>query len=258
VGLELSWERSDVLFRRALAASASLHLGLLLFGNLNARFEVPLPSPERVIDLSLPLGPRDRAAPGPLGRPGLPLAPAAAPPAPVSAPVAPVAAPAVPAAPAPALVPTADPRPAPPEPAVAPVPAVPPLTTTDPAAVGSPSGTSAGTPGATGGGGTGGPGMRTARPDVLPRLLNKEEVLKNLRKFYPEAERRAGREAKVIVRLRLGATGSVEAVDTLQSGGAAFDSAARSVAERMRFSPAMKDGVGVPVALPQVIEFRLE
>jgi TonB family protein len=100
--------------------------------------------------------------------------------------------------------------------------------------------------------------MRTARPDVLPKLLNREEVLSNLRKFYPEAERKAGREAKVVVRLRLGVTGAVEAVDVLQSGGAAFDAAARQVAERMRFSPAMKDGAGVPVALPQAIVFQLE
>lgn len=246
----------DVLYRRCLAASAALHVGLLVLGNARFRFDIRLPHPERVIDLTLPLGNRDRPPPGPLGRPGLPAPPPVATPVEAAVPVLPPAplAPFLP--PPPAVVPSADPRPAPPGPEAPSEPA--PAPATVPAAPGNPSGSAAGDPAATGGGGPGGPGTRTLRPDVLPVLLNKEEVLANLRRYYPEAERKAGREAKVVVKLRLGVSGKVEAVDVLQSGGAAFDAAARQVAERMRFSPAMKDGAPIPVALPQVILFKLE
>jgi len=32
---------------------------------------------------------------------------------------------------------------------------------------------------------------------AFPKLLNRDEVLANLRRFYPESERRAGHEADV-------------------------------------------------------------
>lgn len=108
-------------------------------------------------------------------------------------------------------------------------------------------------------GATSGPGAGHQRmPDVLPRLLNRDEVYKNLRRFYPEPERRAGRESRVIVKVHIGVTGRVDRVEIMRSGGEAFDKAAKAVAERMRFSPAKLDGKPIVVRMPVPIIFQLK
>jgi len=270
---------SDSLFYRSLAVSAALHAALLAAGGFGVSFDSFAPAEGLVVDLTLPLTGVDSPGAGPLGLP--PSAPplgAPEPPAVVAAPH--------PAAETPAAVePAAEPRPAS-EPVVEPAPASlesaaaeaasapsagesspgPSPAVPAPASVsgGSPLGISGGegsTPGAgpgpEGGGGTG-PAGRSESPEVLPVLLNKDEVLKNLRRFYPEAERAAGREAEVIVKILIGVSGRVESVDVLRSGGTAFDEGAASVARRMRFSPAILQGRPVAVAVPQRILFRLE
>jgi protein TonB len=94
---------------------------------------------------------------------------------------------------------------------------------------------------------------------AFPKLLNRDEVLANLRKFYPEVERVAGREADVLVQVHIEIDGSVRAVDIRTSSGAAFDGAAQKVGRLMRFSPAVGlNGKPVRVSLPQPISFRLE
>lgn len=115
---------------------------------------------------------------------------------------------------------------------------------------GSGAGSDAGVPGGHGHGGT---PLR-----AFPRLLNRDEVLANLRRLYPESERRAGREADVLVVIHIDAAGAVSGVDVSRSAGAAFDEAARKVGGLMRFAPAIGlDGRPVPVRLPQPIQFRL-
>lgn len=115
---------------------------------------------------------------------------------------------------------------------------------------GSGAGSDEGVPGGTGNGG--------AALLQLPRLLNRDEVLANLRRFYPESERRAGREGTVVVALHIGVNGTVDPVDVVTSAGPAFDAAARKVAVLMRFSPAVGRGGPVAVKLPQNIIFRLQ
>lgn len=123
-------------------------------------------------------------------------------------------------------------------------------TGTSPLAGGSGEGADFGVPGGTGSGGT--------RLLQLPKLLNAEEVLANLRRFYPERERRAGKEADVGVMIHIGLDGVVSSVDVTASGGGAFDEAAQKVCRLMRFSPAIGlNGKPVPVRLPQPIQFRL-
>ncbi|MFI5347080.1 MAG: energy transducer TonB [Elusimicrobiota bacterium] len=93
---------------------------------------------------------------------------------------------------------------------------------------------------------------------AFPKLLNRDEVLANLRRFYPEAERRAGLEADVLVMIHIGADGVVGDVDLSRSSGPHFDSAAQKVGKLMRFSPAIGlNGKPVRVRLPQPIQFRL-
>jgi TonB family protein len=115
---------------------------------------------------------------------------------------------------------------------------------------GSGQGSDFGVPGGTGDGG--------ADLVALPRLLNGDEVRASLRRFYPESERRAGREGKVLVHLHINSQGQVDPVDVVASAGPAFDSAARAVARLMRFSPALGRSGPVAVKLPQSIVFRLQ
>jgi len=94
---------------------------------------------------------------------------------------------------------------------------------------------------------------------AFPKLLNRDEVLANLRRLYPEPERAAGHEADVAVMIHVGVDGSVRSVDVTRSANAAFDEAAQKVAKLMRFSPAIGlNGQPVPVRLPQPVMFRLE
>lgn len=94
-------------------------------------------------------------------------------------------------------------------------------------------------------------------PIQRPQLLNLDEVLKNLRRFYPESERRAGREGSVRVNIHIDAGGAVGAVDVVVTAGSAFDEAAGKVARLMRFSPARNNDGPVPVVIAQDMVFRL-
>ncbi|MBI5200758.1 MAG: TonB family protein [Elusimicrobia bacterium] len=90
-----------------------------------------------------------------------------------------------------------------------------------------------------------------------PRLINKEEVLANLKRFYPELERRAGREGKVLVQLDIGEDGNVRAVQVLNSAGELFDEAAQKVGRLMRFEPELKASLPVRSLKKQSIYFQL-
>ena len=56
----------DNLFTRCLAASAAFHVAFLIVGNLRGAHLPLLPSPEMVVDLSLPFGPKASPPPGKL------------------------------------------------------------------------------------------------------------------------------------------------------------------------------------------------
>lgn len=115
---------------------------------------------------------------------------------------------------------------------------------------GSGEGSDDGVPGGTGHGGT--------PLKELPRLLNRDEVLASLKRFYPESERQAGREGTVIVVIHLDDTGMVTSSDIARTASLAFDEAAKKVAKLMRFSPAIGlNGRPVHVRMPQEMRFRL-
>jgi TonB family protein len=92
----------------------------------------------------------------------------------------------------------------------------------------------------------------------LPAILNLGDLAAILRKFYPEAERDAGREGVVVVDLHVGVDGRVASVDVVRSVDPAFDEAARRVGLLLRFSPAYRGAEKVPVKLRQAIKFNLE
>jgi len=92
-----------------------------------------------------------------------------------------------------------------------------------------------------------------------PELLNRDEILANIRKFYPERERRAGHEGDVLLAVHLDTSGTVVASEVKASASPDFDAAAQRVALLMRFSPAIGlAGQPVPVKLGAPIQFRLK
>ena len=93
--------------------------------------------------------------------------------------------------------------------------------------------------------------------DRFPKLINKKEILRLLRKNYPPAEREAGINSRVIVDLHLDAQGMVTGVDIAGSGGEHFDVAAKLVAPKMRFQPALINAVPIAVKIRQSILFKL-
>ena len=246
------------LFRNCALVSASLHAalaGLLVFILLHA------PAPPVEIDLTnfsfLGTGPAKLGAPKaaaahPKPGPALPATP--------TAPAKPVAVPSVSAqtekkpTPIPSASAQEEKKPAP----VVPPPPPPAAATrggvaggagTSPLTGGSGKGANFGTPNGAGNGGV----------DLLslPRLLNLDEIMADLQRFYPESERRAGHEGEVLVNIHIGVDGLVKKVDVVQSAGPAFDSAASKVAFLMRFSPAMARSGPVAVVIRQAVIFHL-
>jgi TonB family protein len=92
----------------------------------------------------------------------------------------------------------------------------------------------------------------------LPKMLNRDELLSNIRRFYPEAERRAGNEGLVVLDIHIDSSGRVGRVEIKESAGSAFDAAARRVIAEARFSPARVGSKTVAVKIRQSIAFQLE
>lgn len=233
-------------FRNCLAASFILHSGFFMIGHL--RMPDLSRAPVVEIDLTSPFigsGPAHRAAPKRL------IPQAKAPAAPVEQPLPPKA-----------VVPVEPPKdwtlpgkdtktflPPPPE--------VVPVTkggTVDGAGTshlpgGSGPGDPYGDPNAHGTGGS---------PDIVrPKLLNLDEVLANLRKFYPERERMAGHEGTVVVDIHVGSDGAIGGVDVFQPASPLFDKAAVQVAKLMRFSPARAASGPVAAKVRKTMKFSL-
>lgn len=93
---------------------------------------------------------------------------------------------------------------------------------------------------------------------IPPKLLNLKKVLENLRRFYPEAERRAGKEGSVLVALHVGINGNVVGVDILRPSKPDFNAAAKAVAKLMKFSPARDAQGPVAVKIAQEMIFHLD
>lgn len=93
---------------------------------------------------------------------------------------------------------------------------------------------------------------------TAPHLLNLDELQANIRKYYPEAEHRAGKEGRVTMALVVAADGSVSQVRVETSGGPDFDEAARKVVLAMRFSPAHDGPSPVAVEITEAIDFQFD
>lgn len=111
----------------------------------------------------------------------------------------------------------------------------------------------------TGGGQGGGEGQGGGIPlSRFPKLLNRREILKLLKKHYPSQERSLGTEGVVVVDLHLGVEGNVLGVEVIESAGLSFDEVAKTVSTKMRFSPAMLQDKPIAVKIRQSIIFQIE
>lgn len=91
-----------------------------------------------------------------------------------------------------------------------------------------------------------------------PKLLNKEETLELLRRFYPPSLRSAGVGGTVVLWIFVETDGSVtETRVATSSGYLLLDKAAQQVAGGMRFSPAMNRDRVTAVWLSQPISFEV-
>ncbi len=94
---------------------------------------------------------------------------------------------------------------------------------------------------------------------VFPRLLNRDEVLRSLQRFYPPILMQAGIGGTALVWLRLDEEGRViETRIKTGSGHEGLDKAALEVGTRARFSPAYQHELKVKVwvELPVVFNIR--
>jgi TonB family protein len=92
------------------------------------------------------------------------------------------------------------------------------------------------------------------RPPTVLRPFTAAE----LRDVYPEEARREGLEADVRVELLVSEAGAVVDLKVPRRAGNGFDEAARTLARRIAFRPAERNGRAVAVWIPFTIKFRLD
>ena len=103
----------------------------------------------------------------------------------------------------------------------------------------------------------------SVRPSFIPytqapELKNREEVLSFLKNTYPSMLRQAGIGGKVLLWLFIDEGGEVQRTVLAESSGhEALDEAAKKVAERMLFRPAMNRDKKTAVWLAQSIDFEV-
>ncbi|MBV5336265.1 energy transducer TonB, partial [bacterium] len=75
---------------------------------------------------------------------------------------------------------------------------------------------------------------------------------------YPATARRRGLEGRVLLRVRVNASGEVETVEVLDGSGApSLDDAATEAVRRWSFRPAQRLGVAVAAVVDVPVRFRL-
>ncbi len=85
--------------------------------------------------------------------------------------------------------------------------------------------------------------------DERGRVIAPPKLVKFVEAEYPPAEKAAGKQATVTLQIGIGETGTVLAVQVVDSAGAAFDAAAVAAAKQFVFQPAAVDGRPVAVKI---------
>ena len=99
---------------------------------------------------------------------------------------------------------------------------------------------------------------RTIDAEVSVQVDQQPRALRKVDPKYPEAARRANREAVVIVEFTVDVDGKPIDIKVTEPKGFGFDQAAIDAIERWRFTPAKKGGESVPMRVRQRIRFDLD
>ena len=91
-----------------------------------------------------------------------------------------------------------------------------------------------------------------------PRLTRPPKLVKFVEAPYPEAEKASGRAASVVVQLAISATGTVDAVQVIESAGAAFDQAAVEAIRQFVFEPAEINNRPSPIRINYRYDFVIK
>ncbi|QRO00441.1 TonB-dependent siderophore myxochelin receptor MxcH [Archangium violaceum] len=105
-------------------------------------------------------------------------------------------------------------------------------------------------------GGAGAPQESGAVPAPAPALVP-PKLLEFVQALYPAQAERERLEARVPLRLKIDASGTVTEAEVLEPAGHGFDEAAREAALRFRFEPAKRNGIAMPSLILYTYEFRL-
>jgi len=91
----------------------------------------------------------------------------------------------------------------------------------------------------------------------MPEIVGGQAALYTVLQ-YPDMERRAGIEGRVIVQFVVDEEGNVQNLQVVRSGGSAgLDDAALTAIRQMSFTPGMQRGRPVRVQMTQPVVFRL-
>lgn len=92
--------------------------------------------------------------------------------------------------------------------------------------------------------------------DKMPQIIGGiEAIQKNL--HYPEIAKRAGIEGRVLISLKINEKGDVVETKVVKGIGSGCDEAAADAIKKLKFTPAMNNGVPVKIMIAIPIMFRL-
>lgn len=97
----------------------------------------------------------------------------------------------------------------------------------------------------------------SGRPPRPGGDIRAPELATRVDPIYPEAARRAGLQGVVFLEAIIAASGDIEEVAVVRSGGPLFDSAAVAAVRRWKYRPATLNGRAVRVLLSVTVSFRL-
>ena len=90
----------------------------------------------------------------------------------------------------------------------------------------------------------------------MPQIIGGiEAIQKNL--HYPEIAKRAGIEGRVFISIKINEKGDVADIKVLKGIGSGCDEAAVNAIKKLKFTPAMNNGIPVKVMIAIPIVFKL-
>jgi len=99
---------------------------------------------------------------------------------------------------------------------------------------------------------------QTGEDVARPRLTRPPKLAKFVEAPYPDTEKASGRTASVVVQIAISATGTVDAVQVIESAGPAFDSAAVAAIQQFLFEPAEINNRPSPIRINYRYDFVIK